>query len=134
MTVAVTGRSREGAAPAAASAFVLACGLAVARTHAVASGGLSQDTRVRWGAGRSGPAMPDPPRLVSAMEEPAHLALRPFGRIPTGEEGDLAGAPARWNRLRHIGSSRGFWTGRAPEVLLGRRWVRPTTCLETSPG
>ncbi len=31
-------------------------------------------------------------RLVSfgAMKELAHRALRPFGRIPTNEEGDLA--------------------------------------------
>jgi len=31
-------------------------------------------------------------RLVSfrAMKEPAHLALHPFGQIPTYEEGDLA--------------------------------------------
>lgn len=31
-------------------------------------------------------------RLVSfqAMKEPAHLALHPFGQIPTYEHGDLA--------------------------------------------
>ena len=42
------------------------------------------------GAGRSGPAFDV--RLVSfaEMKEAAHLALHPFGQIPTYEEGDLA--------------------------------------------
>jgi glutathione S-transferase len=41
------------------------------------------------GAGRSGPAYKV--RLVSfkALKEPEHLALHPFGQIPTYEEGDL---------------------------------------------
>jgi glutathione S-transferase len=37
-------------------------------------------------------AQPYAVRLVSfrAMKEPTHLALHPFGQIPTYEEGDLA--------------------------------------------
>src|SRR4029434_6662369 len=52
--------------------------------------GLARDTRVRW-------ALEDARllyevRLVSfkAMKEPAHLALHPFGQIPTYEEAGLA--------------------------------------------
>jgi len=52
--------------------------------------GLSRDTRVRWALEEVG--QPYKVRLVSfkAMKEPAHLALHPFGQIPTYEEGDLA--------------------------------------------
>ena len=52
--------------------------------------GLSRDTRVRWALEEVGE--PYQVRLVSfrAMKEPAHLALHPFGQIPTYEEGDLA--------------------------------------------
>ena len=51
--------------------------------------GLARDTRVRWAleeAGRSYEV-----RLVSfaEMKMPAHIALHPFGQIPTYEEGDL---------------------------------------------
>src|SRR6478736_2589497 len=51
--------------------------------------GLSRDTRVRWALEEVGE--PYQVRLVSfrAMKEPAHLALHPFGQIPTYEEGDL---------------------------------------------
>jgi len=51
--------------------------------------GLSRDTRVRWALEEV--AAPYDVRLVSfqAMKEPAHLALHPFGQIPTYEEGDL---------------------------------------------
>jgi glutathione S-transferase len=51
--------------------------------------GLARDTRVRWALEEVG--QPYEVRLVSfrAMKEPAHLALHPFGRIPTYEEGDL---------------------------------------------
>ena len=46
--------------------------------------------RVRWALEEVG--QPYDVRLVSfkAMKEPAHLALHPFGQIPTYEEGDLA--------------------------------------------
>src|SRR3954452_24448903 len=51
--------------------------------------GLARDTRVRWALVEVG--QPYEVRLVSfrAMKEPAHLALNPFGEIPTYEEGDL---------------------------------------------
>jgi glutathione S-transferase len=51
--------------------------------------GLARDTRVRWALEEVG--QPYEVRLVSfkAMKEPAHLALHPFGQIPTYEEGDL---------------------------------------------
>ena len=52
--------------------------------------GLARDTRVRWALEEVG--QPYEVRLVSfrAMKEPAHLALHPFGQIPTYEEGDFA--------------------------------------------
>src|SRR3954470_471680 len=52
--------------------------------------GLARDTRVRWAMEEAG--QPYEVRLVSfrGMKEPAHLALHPFGQIPTYEEGDLA--------------------------------------------
>jgi glutathione S-transferase len=52
--------------------------------------GLARDTRVRWALEEAG--LPYAVRLVSfkAMKEPAHLAVHPFGQIPTYEEGDLA--------------------------------------------
>ena len=52
--------------------------------------GLARDTRVRWALEEAG--LPYAVRLVSfsAMKEPAHLALHPFGQIPTYEDGDLA--------------------------------------------
>ncbi|HEX3920137.1 MAG TPA: glutathione S-transferase family protein [Caulobacteraceae bacterium] len=52
--------------------------------------GLARDTRVRWALEEVG--QPYDVRLVSfaAMKAPAHLALHPFGQIPTYEEGDLA--------------------------------------------
>jgi len=51
--------------------------------------GLARDTRVRWALEEAG--QPYEIRLVSfrTMKEPAHLALHPFGQIPTYEEGDL---------------------------------------------
>jgi len=51
--------------------------------------GLARDTRVRWALEEAN--QPYEVRLVSfrAMKEPEHLALHPFGQIPTYEEGDL---------------------------------------------
>ena len=48
--------------------------------------GLARDTRVRWALEEAG--LPYEVRLVSfkAMKESAHLALHPFGQIPTYEE------------------------------------------------
>lgn len=52
--------------------------------------GLARDMRVRWAFEEVG--QPYEVRLLSfkAMKEPAHLALQPFGQIPTYEEGDLS--------------------------------------------
>jgi glutathione S-transferase len=52
--------------------------------------GLARDMRVRWALEEVG--QPYDVRLLSfsAMKEPAHLALHPFGQIPTYEEGDFA--------------------------------------------
>jgi len=52
--------------------------------------GLARDTRVRWALEELG--LPYDVRLVTfpAMKQPAHMALHPFGQIPTLEEGDLA--------------------------------------------
>src|SRR5438105_12299528 len=51
--------------------------------------GLARDTRVRWALEEVN--QPYDVRLLSfgAMKEAAHLALHPFGQIPTYQEGDL---------------------------------------------
>ena len=69
--------------------------------------GLARDTRVRWALEEVG--QPYEVRLVSfrAMKEPAHLALHPFGQIPTFEEHDLGlfetGAIVFHIAERHVG-------------------------------
>ena len=69
--------------------------------------GLARDTRVRWALEEVGQAYAV--RLVSfaAMKEAAHLAVHPFGQIPTYEEGDLAlfetGAIVLYIAERHAG-------------------------------
>ena len=52
--------------------------------------GLARDMRVRWALEEVG--QPYDVRLVTfaEMKEPAHLALHPFGQIPTYEDGNLA--------------------------------------------
>lgn len=52
--------------------------------------GLARDTRVRWALEEVG--QPYEVRLVTfpALKEPAHMAIHPFGQIPTYEEGDVA--------------------------------------------
>jgi glutathione S-transferase len=52
--------------------------------------GLARDMRVRWALEEVG--QPYGVRLVSfsEMKESPHLALHPFGQIPTYQEGDLA--------------------------------------------
>jgi glutathione S-transferase len=52
--------------------------------------GLARDTRVRWALEEVGQAYEVRPVSFAAMKEPAHLALHPFGQIPTYEDGDLA--------------------------------------------
>ncbi len=51
--------------------------------------GLARDMRVRWALEEAG--QPYEVRLLSfkTMKEPAHLAIQPFGQIPTYEDGDL---------------------------------------------
>ena len=51
--------------------------------------GLARDTRVRWALEETGQAYAVRPVSFAAMKEPAHLALHPFGQIPTYEEGGL---------------------------------------------
>lgn len=52
--------------------------------------GLARDMRLRWALEEVG--QPYAVRLLSfeALRQPAHLALQPFGQIPTYEDGDLA--------------------------------------------
>jgi glutathione S-transferase len=52
--------------------------------------GLARDTRVRWALEEVD--QPYRVRLVSfrGLRQPEHLALQPFGQIPTYEEGELA--------------------------------------------
>src|ERR1700752_3250806 len=52
--------------------------------------GLARDTRVRWALEETGQPYQVRPVSFRAMKEPAHLALHPFGEIPTYEENDLA--------------------------------------------
>jgi glutathione S-transferase len=52
--------------------------------------GLARDTRVRWALEEVGQPYAVRPVSFKAMKEPAHLALHPFGQIPTYQEGDLA--------------------------------------------
>jgi glutathione S-transferase len=51
--------------------------------------GMARDMRVRWALEEVG--LPYEVRLLSfkALKEPAHLALQPFGQIPTYQENDL---------------------------------------------
>ena len=51
--------------------------------------GLARDTRVRWALEEVGQPYEVRPLSFSAKKEPAHLALHPFGLIPTYEEGEL---------------------------------------------
>jgi glutathione S-transferase len=82
--------------------------------------GLARDTRVRWALEEVG--QPYAVRLVSfrALKEPAHLALHPFGQIPTYEEGDLAlfetGAIVFHIAERHAGLLPGDGNARARAI------------------
>jgi glutathione S-transferase len=51
--------------------------------------GLARDTRVRWALEEVNQPYDVRPVSFAALKEPAHLALNPFGQIPTYEEGDL---------------------------------------------
>src|SRR5947199_98350 len=50
--------------------------------------GLARDMRVRWALEEVGQAYDVRLLMFKDMKEPAHLALHPFGQIPTYEEGD----------------------------------------------
>ena len=82
--------------------------------------GLARDTRVRWALEEVG--QPYEARLVSfeEMKQPAHLALHPFGQIPTYEEGDLAlfetGAIVLHIAERHAGLLPSDANGRARAI------------------
>src|SRR5262245_26554172 len=52
--------------------------------------GLARDTRIRWALEEVGQPYEVRPVSFRAMKEPAHLAIHPFGQIPTYEQGDLA--------------------------------------------
>ena len=51
--------------------------------------GLARDTRVRWALEEVGQPYDVRGVTFGAMKEPAHLALHPFGQIPTYQDGDL---------------------------------------------
>ncbi len=82
--------------------------------------GLARDTRVRWALEEVG--QPYEVRLVpfGATREPAHLALHPFGQIPTFEEDGLVlfetGAIVLHLAGRHAGLLPGDADGRARAV------------------
>ena len=69
--------------------------------------GLARDMRVRWALEEAG--QPYEVRLLSfsAMKEPAHRMLHPFGQIPTYQEGELvlfeSGAIVLHIAQRHAG-------------------------------
>ena len=52
--------------------------------------GLARDMRVRWALEEVGQAYDVRLLSFAEMKEPAHLALHPFGQIPTYQDGDLA--------------------------------------------
>lgn len=69
--------------------------------------GLARDTRVRWALEEVGLPYDVRPLSFEAKVQPAHLALHPFGLIPTFEEGDLVlfetGAIVLHLGERHVG-------------------------------
>lgn len=50
--------------------------------------GLARDTRVRWALGEVGQAYEVRLRSFAELKTPEHLALNPFGQIPTYEDGE----------------------------------------------
>lgn len=83
--------------------------------------GLARDMRVRWAFEEVG--QPYDVRLVSfaAMKEPSHLAMNPFGQIPTYEDGGLtlfeSGAIIFHIAQRHAGLLPQDSDGRARAVM-----------------
>lgn len=52
--------------------------------------GLARDMRVRWALEEVGQRYDVRLVTFAQMKEPAHIAIQPFGQIPTYEDGDLA--------------------------------------------
>lgn len=52
--------------------------------------GMARDMRVRWALEEVGQPYDVRLKSFTALKEPGHLALHPFGQIPTYEDGDLA--------------------------------------------
>ncbi|QQP95338.1 glutathione S-transferase family protein [Lysobacter enzymogenes] len=52
--------------------------------------GLARDMRVRWALEEVGLDYQVRPLSFAQMKQPEHLALHPFGQIPTYEDGELA--------------------------------------------
>ncbi|HEV2513184.1 glutathione S-transferase family protein [Bosea sp. (in: a-proteobacteria)] len=83
--------------------------------------GLARDMRVRWALEEAG--QPYEVRLLSfkTMKEPAHLAIQPFGQIPTYEDGDLtlfeSGAIVLHIAERHAGLLPGEAKARARAIM-----------------
>lgn len=51
--------------------------------------GLARDTRVRWALEEVGQSYEVRLVTFAALKQPGHLALNPFGQIPTYEDGDV---------------------------------------------
>ena len=51
--------------------------------------GLARDMRVRWALEEAELSYDVRPVSFAALKEPAHMALHPFGQIPTYQDGDL---------------------------------------------
>src|SRR3954469_19336853 len=82
--------------------------------------GLARDTRVRWALEEVGQPYEVRPVSFRAMKEDAHLALHPFGKIPTYEEGALVlfetGAIVLHIAERHAGLLPGDANARARAI------------------
>jgi len=92
--------------------------------------GLARDTRVRWALEEVGQAYDVRYVSFQAMKEPTHLALHPFGQIPTYEDGDVAlfetGAIVLHIAERHAGL--------LPEDANGRARTIAWMCAGVNPG
>lgn len=69
--------------------------------------GLARDTRVRWALEEVGLPYDVRPLSFAAKVEPAHLAVHPFGLIPTYEDGEItlfeSGSIIQYLAERHAG-------------------------------
>jgi len=78
--------------------------------------GQARDMRVRWALEEVGQPYRARPVSFRALKEPAHLALQPFGQIPTYEDGDLA----RFESGAIVLHSAGHHGGLLPDEANGR--------------